>query len=90
MDLFELLKNGTTQIIDVRTESEFQSGHVKNSKNIPVDKVPNLLDEFKSIPKHRPLLARHPFPMHPRPNQPRPQRRPECFQATIRRPPDGR
>ncbi|MCB0702110.1 MAG: rhodanese-like domain-containing protein [Candidatus Kapaibacterium sp.] len=51
MDLFELLKNGTTQIIDVRTESEFQSGHVKNSKNIPVDKVPNLLDEFKSMPK---------------------------------------
>lgn len=51
MDLFELLKNETTQIIDVRTESEFQSGHVKNSKNIPVDKVPNLLDEFKSMPK---------------------------------------
>ncbi|MER3329471.1 MAG: rhodanese-like domain-containing protein [Candidatus Kapaibacterium sp.] len=51
MDLFELLKSETVQIIDVRTESEFDEGHVNNSRNIPVDQVPNLIDEFKSMPK---------------------------------------
>jgi rhodanese-related sulfurtransferase len=50
-DLFELLKADNVQIIDVRTESEFEGGHVKNSKNIPVDQVPNHLEEFKAMPK---------------------------------------
>ncbi len=51
MDLFELLKNETVQIIDVRTESEYQDGHVNNSRNIPVDQVPKLIEEFKTMPK---------------------------------------
>lgn len=50
-DLFELLKNKDAQIIDVRTEGEFQSGHVQNSKNIPVDQIPMLVDDFKAMPK---------------------------------------
>lgn len=50
-DLYELLKNENVQIIDVRTEGEFNNGHVENSKNIPVDQVPKLLDEFKEMPK---------------------------------------
>lgn len=51
MDLFELLKNESVQIIDVRTESEFQDGHVTKSRNIPVDQVPKFIDEFNSMPK---------------------------------------
>ena len=51
MDLFELLSNETVQIIDVRTESEFKDGHVNNSRNIPVDQVPNFVDEFNNMPK---------------------------------------
>lgn len=51
MDLFELLSNETVQIIDVRTESEFKDGHVNNSRNIPVDQVPNFVDEFNKMPK---------------------------------------
>lgn len=51
MDLFELLKNETVQIVDVRTESEYQDGHVINSRNIPVDQVPNLIEEFKNMSK---------------------------------------
>lgn len=50
-DLFELLQNENVQIIDVRTEGEFQNGHASNSKNIPVDKIPNLIDDFKTMPK---------------------------------------
>jgi rhodanese-related sulfurtransferase len=51
VDLFELLKNETVQIVDVRTESEYQDGHVINSRNIPVDQVPNLIEEFKNMSK---------------------------------------
>jgi len=51
MDLFELLNNDTVQIIDVRTVSEYEDSHVKNSRNIPVDQVPNHLEEFKAMTK---------------------------------------
>lgn len=51
MDLFELLKSDTVQIIDVRSVEEFSGGHVKNSRNIPVDQVPQFVDEFKGLPK---------------------------------------
>ncbi|MFA7325533.1 MAG: rhodanese-like domain-containing protein [Candidatus Kapaibacterium sp.] len=51
MDLFELLKNESVQIIDVRTENEFSDGHVNNSRNIPVDQVPLFIEEFNNMPK---------------------------------------
>lgn len=51
MNILDLLSNDSVQIIDVRTESEFSSGHIKNSKNIPVDQVPKFIEEFKSMPK---------------------------------------
>lgn len=34
----ELVKNGA-QIIDVRTPAEFAGGHIKNSKNIPLQQL---------------------------------------------------
>lgn len=37
-DLNELLNNGAL-LIDVRTRGEYAGGHVKNSKNIPLDEL---------------------------------------------------
>ena len=37
VNLQEIIAKGAL-IIDVRTAKEFQSGHLKNSKNIPLDK----------------------------------------------------
>ena len=51
MDLFEILNNKSVQIIDVRSESEFESGHVKNSRNIPVDRIPIFIEEFRIMTK---------------------------------------
>jgi|JI8StandDraft_2_1071088.scaffolds.fasta_scaffold180116_2 rhodanese-related sulfurtransferase len=34
-------------ILDVRTPREFQSGHIKGSKNIPVEQVKSKLQEIK-------------------------------------------
>ncbi|GIM50550.1 DUF6132 family protein [Capnocytophaga stomatis] len=38
-------------VIDVRTPSEFQSGHFENSVNIPLDEIPNRIAEIKSFNK---------------------------------------
>ena len=35
-------------LVDVRTTSEFESGHVKGSENIPLDSIPNQLAKFKN------------------------------------------
>lgn len=51
MDLFNLLKNKNATIIDVRTQGEFNTGHVANSQNIPVDQVPKMVEDFKSMDK---------------------------------------
>jgi rhodanese-related sulfurtransferase len=34
-------------LVDVRTEEEFQSGHVEASVNIPLDQVADRLEEFE-------------------------------------------
>jgi phage shock protein E len=38
LDIEQLLKKGAT-IVDVRTEREFNSGHIRGSINIPLDKL---------------------------------------------------
>jgi rhodanese-related sulfurtransferase len=38
-------------IIDVRTVGEFREGHIKNSKNIPLDTVFAKVDEIKKLNK---------------------------------------
>ena len=45
-DYKSLLNQGAT-ILDVRTVDEFQSGHIKGSKNIPLDQINNKLAELK-------------------------------------------
>jgi phage shock protein E len=51
IDLQEIISKGAV-ILDVRTKGEFQSGHLKNSINIPLDKLPQnikKLNNSKSI-----------------------------------------
>ena len=41
-------------IVDVRSQMEFQGGHVAGSINIPLQEVPNRVQEFADMPQ--PLL----------------------------------
>lgn len=45
----ELVKIGTVTIIDVRTPMEFMGGHVAGSINIPLQEIPERLDELKEM-----------------------------------------
>lgn len=45
-DLKNIIEQGAF-LVDVRTTSEFESGHVKGSVNIPLDKIPTQLSKFK-------------------------------------------
>ena len=47
VDIGELISNGA-MIIDVRSRSEYSSGHVKGSVNIPLDQLANNLNRLKS------------------------------------------
>ncbi|MBS1636714.1 MAG: rhodanese-like domain-containing protein [Bacteroidetes bacterium] len=49
--LEELISSGQANVIDVRTPAEFMGGHVAGSKNIPLDELPEHLDELRSM-KH--------------------------------------
>ena len=45
-DYAELVKNGAL-IIDARSKGEYASGHIKGSKNIPLDTVQGQIDKLK-------------------------------------------
>jgi phage shock protein E len=45
-DLREIISNGA-MIIDVRTKEEFQRGHIRDSINIPLDKLPGNIKKLK-------------------------------------------
>jgi len=45
VDLREVISGGAV-IVDVRTKGEFQTGHLRNSINIPVDNLPNNLKKL--------------------------------------------
>ena len=51
VDYDTLVKNGA-QIVDVRTPGEYQSGHIRGSKNIPLQVLAsklNVLDKSKPV-----------------------------------------
>lgn len=49
-NLTEYLDKGAV-VIDVRTPAEYQSGHVKGSKNIPLDSIGKRVNEIKQMNK---------------------------------------
>lgn len=53
IDLQEVISSGAV-ILDVRTKDEFQSGHVRNSINMPLD---NLQPNLKKLDKNKPIIT---------------------------------
>lgn len=53
VNLSELRKNGAS-IIDVRTPSEFSMGHIKGSKNIPLQNLPR---QVNKIDRNKPVIV---------------------------------
>ena len=51
---FNALRQNGAQIIDVRTKGEFQSGHIKGSKNIPLQ---SLQHGMKKINPKKPVIT---------------------------------
>lgn len=50
----ELMENDAI-ILDVRSKAEFDAGHIKGSKNIPVDQLGQNLDKLKN--KEKPVIT---------------------------------
>ncbi|WP_179319120.1 rhodanese-like domain-containing protein [Winogradskyella helgolandensis] len=42
-------------ILDVRTKSEYQGGHIKNAKHIPLQELGNRINEIKKL--NKPVIA---------------------------------
>ena len=53
VDLKDLYLNGA-HIIDVRTPAEFSNGHIKQSKNIPLQE---LVSEMKKMDVKKPIIT---------------------------------
>ena len=53
VDLQEVISGGAV-ILDVRTKGEYQSGHLKNSINIPIDKLPQ---NIKKLNKNKSIIT---------------------------------
>jgi len=53
VDFGDLIEQGAI-IIDVRTSAEYQNGHLKGSKNIPLDK---LMTQISKISKDKPIIT---------------------------------
>lgn len=53
LDATKLINKGKVTIIDVRDQSEFRSGHLRNAIHVPLTELPNRLpklDKFKEQP----------------------------------------
>lgn len=54
MNLSDIIKDPNATLIDVREPSEFATGHVEGSLNIPLGQVPQRIEEFRDM--ERPLV----------------------------------
>ena len=45
----ELIKNPSTIVVDVRSPWEYEMEHIPGAKNIPLEEVPNKVEEIKSF-----------------------------------------
>lgn len=53
VDFVKLIKEGAL-VVDVRTKSEYGSGHIDGSKNIPLDKISTEIKTLKQL--NRPIV----------------------------------
>ena len=53
-DYKQLVKEGAL-ILDVRSNGEFESGHIRSSINIPVDQLQQNVNKLKD--KHQPIIT---------------------------------
>lgn len=53
VDYAQLVKNGAV-ILDVRTPGEYAGGHIKGSKNIPLQ---SLQQQLKNLPKDKAIIT---------------------------------
>ncbi len=49
--IIEKIRKGEATIIDVRSAGEYTGGHVEGSLNIPLQEIPNRLEDIKSMSK---------------------------------------
>ena len=49
MKIQKLINENKGSIVDVRTRAEFSGGHVAGSVNIPLNELPDSLDELKKL-----------------------------------------
>ncbi len=49
MKLDELIKSNKATIVDVRTREEFRGGNVAGSINIPLNEIPQRIEELKAM-----------------------------------------
>lgn len=49
MNLEKIIKEKQGTIVDVRTPGEYMGGNVNGSINIPLQEIPNRLDELKGL-----------------------------------------
>ena len=52
----QLLNQGKTMVLDVREPSEFVTGHLRDSKNIPLKELPARLGELEKF-KSKPVIV---------------------------------
>lgn len=45
----EVVNSQNSHLIDVRTPDEYREDHVEGSTNIPLDEVPDRLDQFREM-----------------------------------------
>lgn len=49
MTIREIVRNPKTKFIDVRTEQEFEMGHLRDAINIPLHTIPSNIDLIKNL-----------------------------------------
>lgn len=54
MTLEKIIKEANSTIVDVRSHEEFMGGHVAGSINIPLQTIPERVEELKGL--HSPLI----------------------------------
>jgi len=51
MELNQILKSNPHTIIDVRTEEEYNDGHIADAINIPIEKIAENFERIKQMPQ---------------------------------------